>query len=408
MSPEFIFYSLITIIILNFLKDYYLSFLNSKNFNNKIPDEVSDVYDKEKYLKSQQYKKTQYSFSKLSRIYGLIIILLFFFLDGFYFLDELCKNLFDSPVLVSLCFLALIYVGNEVLSLPLSFYYTFVIEERFGFNKTTLKLFVLDKIKSCILTILLGGIVLSFLLYQYESLGNNFWITAWIFLTLVSILLNAFYSQLIVPIFNKQTKLEDGELRSKIESYSNKVGFDLSNIFVIDGSRRSTKANAYFSGFGKQKRVTLYDTLVRKLNTNQIIAVIAHEIGHYKKNHIVYNIFFSTLQSGLMLYLLSFLLEMPVFAEALGLNTSSFHIGIICFSILFSPISELISLTFNYFSRKFEYEADEYAKKTFDGKYLIEALKILSKDSLSNLTPHPKYVWWYYSHPTLFQRISRL
>lgn len=408
MSPEFVFYSLVTIIILNFLKDYYLSFLNSKNFDNKIPDEVSDVYDKEKYLKSQQYKKTQYSFSKLSRIYGLIIILLFFFLDGFYFLDELSKNLFNSQILVSLCFLGLIYLGNELLSLPLSFYYTFVIEERFGFNQTTSKLFLLDKIKSWILTLLLGGTVLSFLIYQYESLGNNFWITAWIFLTLISILLNAFYSQLIVPIFNKQTKLKDGELRSKIESYSNKVGFDLSNIFIIDGSKRSTKANAYFSGFGKQKRVTLYDTLIRKLNTNQIIAVIAHEIGHYKKNHIVYNIIFSTFQSGLMLYLLSFLLEMPVFAEALGLNISSFHIGIICFSILFSPISELISLTFNYFSRKFEYEADEYAKKTFDGKYLVEALKILSKDSLSNLTPHPKYVWWYYSHPTLFQRISRL
>ena len=408
MNPEFVFYSLIIIIILNYLKDYYLSFLNSKNFNNKIPDEVSDVYDKEKYLKSLHYKKTQYNFSKLSRICGLVIILTFFFLDGFLFLDDLSNNFFDSKILVSLCFLGIIYLGNELLSLPLSFYYTFVIEERFGFNQTTLKLFLLDKIKSWLLSLLFGGIILSFLLYQFESLGNNFWITAWIFLTLVSILLNAFYSQLIVPIFNKQTKLDNGELRSKIESYSNKVGFDLSNIFVIDGSRRSTKANAYFSGFGKQKRVTLYDTLIKKLNTNQIIAVIAHEIGHYKKNHIVYNIFFSMLQSGLMLYLLSILLEMPVFAQALGLNTSSFHIGIICFSILFSPISELISLIFNYFSRKFEYEADEYAKKTFDCKYLVEALKILSKDSLSNLTPHPTYVWWYYSHPTLYQRISRL
>ncbi len=408
MNPEFIFYSLIIIIILNYLKDYYLSFLNSKNFNNKIPDEVSDVYDNEKYLKSLHYKKTQYNFSKLSRICGLVTILTFFFLDGFLFLDNLSNNFFDSQILVSLCFLGIIYLGNELLNLPLSFYYTFVIEERFGFNQTTLKLFLLDKIKSWLLTLLFGGIILSFLLYQFDSLGNNFWITAWIFLTLVSILLNAFYSQLIVPIFNKQTKLDNGELRSKIESYSNKVGFDLSNIFVIDGSRRSTKANAYFSGFGKQKRVTLYDTLIKKLNTNQIIAVIAHEIGHYKKNHIVYNIFFSMLQSGLMLYLLSILLEMSVFAQALGLNTSSFHIGIICFSILFSPISELISLIFNYFSRKFEYEADEYAKKTFDSKYLVEALKILSKDSLSNLTPHPTYVWWYYSHPTLYQRISRL
>ena len=408
MNPEFVFNLLITIIILNFIKDYYLSYLNSKNFETKIPEVVADVYDKKKYAKSQEYKKTQYNFSNFSRLYGLILILLFFYFDGFLIFDQLSKIFFNSTILVSLSFLGLIYFANELLSLPLSIYYNFIIEERFGFNNTTLKIYILDKLKSWLLTILFGGSVLSFLIFQYESIGKNFWITAWIFLGFLSILLNGLYSQLIVPIFNKQTKLEKGELRTQIENYSNKVGFDLSNIFVIDGSKRSTKANAYFSGFGKQKRVTLYDTLLNKLNTNQIIAVIAHEIGHYKKNHIIFNIIFSIIQSGIMLYLLSLLINMPVFSESLGLEEPSFHIGLVCFSILFTPISELISLFFNLFSRKFEYEADKFAKKTFDSNYLIEALKILSKDSLSNLTPHPKYVWWYYSHPTLVQRISRL
>lgn len=408
MTPEFIFNTLITIIILNFIKDYYLSYLNSKNFDNKIPDVVADVFDKEKYVKSQEYKKIQYNFSKISSLYGLIIILLFFYFDGFLILDQLSKTFFNSTILVSLCFLGLIYFGNEILSLPFSIYYNFVIEERFGFNKTTFKLFIMDKLKSWLLTILLGGSILSFLIFQFEAIGKNFWITAWIFLGFVTILINGLYSQLIVPIFNKQTKLERGELRTQIENYATKVGFDLSNIFVIDGSKRSTKANAYFSGFGKQKRVTLYDTLIKKLSTNQIIAVIAHEIGHYKKNHIVFNIIFSIIQSGLMLYLLSILISIPIFSKSLGFDEPSFHIGLVCFSILFTPVSEIISLFFNLFSRRFEYEADEFAKQTFDSKYLIEALKVLSKDSLSNLTPHSKYVWWYYSHPTLVQRISRL
>ena len=239
-------------------------------------------------------------------------------------------------------------------------------------------------------------------------IGNKFWIIAWIFISGLSIIINGLYAQIIVPLFNKQSKLEEGELRTEIEKYAKKVGFDLSNIFVIDGSRRSTKANAYFSGFGKQKRVTLYDTLINKLTNSQIVAVIAHEIGHYKKNHIIFNLLFSFIQTGIMLYVLSLFVYQPVFSEALGISNHSFHIGLIAFSILYTPVSEIFSLIFNLFSRKFEYQADEYAKKTFDGKYLIEALKTLSKDSLSNLTPHPKYVWWHYSHPTLFERITRL
>ena len=408
ISPQIIFYLLISIILFNFIKDYFLDYLNSKFFDKKIPENLSDIYDKEKYQKSQDYKKTLYKFGKISKAYSLTILLLFFFLDGFLFVDNIARSVFESELLISLSFFGIIFFGSDILNLPFSLYSIFIIEEKFGFNKTTFKIYFFDKLKSWFITILFGGGILSFIIFQFETVGKDFWIVAWVFITTISVLINGFYAQIIVPLFNKQTKLEEGNLKNDIEKYSKKVGFDLSNIFVIDGSKRSTKANAYFSGFGKQKRVTLYDTLLNKLNDNQIIAVIAHEIGHYKKNHIIFNLIFSTIQTGLMLYILSLLIYMPIFSEALGIQSHSFHIGLITFSILYTPISEIFSLIFNVFSRKFEYQADHYAKETFNSKHLIEALKVLSKDSLSNLTPHPKYVWWHYSHPTLAQRIKHL
>ena len=408
ISPQIIFYLLISIILFNFIKDYFLDYLNSKFFDKKIPENLSDIYDKEKYQKSQDYKKTLYKFGKISKAYSLTILLLFFFLDGFLLVDNFARSLFESELLISLSFFGIIFFGSDILNLPFSLYSIFIIEEKFGFNKTTFRIYFFDKIKSWFITILFGGGILSFIIFQFETVGKDFWIVAWVFITTISVLINGFYAQIIVPLFNKQTKLEEGNLKNDIEKYSKKVGFDLSNIFIIDGSKRSTKANAYFSGFGKQKRVTLYDTLLNKLNDNQIIAVIAHEIGHYKKNHIIFNLIFSTIQTGLMLYILSLLIYMPIFSEALGIQSHSFHIGLITFSILYTPISEIFSLIFNVFSRKFEYQADHYAKETFNSKHLIEALKVLSKDSLSNLTPHPKYVWWHYSHPTLAQRIKHL
>ena len=408
INPDSLFIILISIIVFNFLKDSLLDFLNSTHFENKVPEILSDVYNEEKYLKSQDYKKSQYKFTKYSRIFSLIIVLLFFNLEGFLILDNFSRNYFDSSISISLFFFAIIFFANEIINLPFSIYFTFIIEEKYGFNKTNAKTFVFDILKSWALTILFGGGILSFVIFQFELIGEKFWIVAWVFMTVLSVLINGLYAQIIVPLFNKQSKLENGELRTEIEKYAKKTGFDLSNIFVIDGSKRSTKANAYFSGFGKQKRVTLYDTLITKLSNNQIISVIAHEIGHYKKNHIIFNLIFSVFQTGIMLYILSLFIFQPIFSEALGVTNHSFHIGLITFSILYTPISELFSLIFNVFSRKFEYQADEYAKNTFDGKHLLEALKTLSKDSLSNLTPHPKYVWWHYSHPTLFERITRL
>jgi len=408
INPETLFNILITIIVLNFLKDSILDYLNSTFFNKEIPVILSDIYDEKKYLKSQEYKKIQYRFSRIFNIYSFLILMLFFYLDGFLIVDNYSRSLFESELVISLSFFAIIYFGNDILRIPFSLYNTFIIEEKFGFNKTSIKTFINDKLKSWLLTILFGGGIISFIIFQFESIGQKFWIVAWIFISVLTVLINGLYTQVIVPLFNKQTKLEDGELKSEIEKYSKKVGFNLSNIFVIDGSKRSTKANAYFSGFGKQKRVTLFDTLINKLNKEQIVAVIAHEIGHYKKNHIIFNLLFSIIQTGIMLYILSLLIYMPIFSEALNIENHSFHIALVTFSILYTPISEISSIIFNLFSRKFEYEADEYADKSFDGKYLIQALKALTKDSLSNLTPHPKYVWWHYSHPTLLERINQL
>ena len=408
INPETLFNILITIIVLNFLKDSILDYLNSTFFNKEIPVILSDIYDEKKYLKSQEYKKIQYRFSRIFNIYSFLILMLFFYLDGFLIVDNYSRSLFESELVISLSFFAIIYFGNDILRIPFSLYNTFIIEEKFGFNKTSIKTFINDKLKSWLLTILFGGGIISFIIFQFESIGQKFWIVAWIFISVLTVLINGLYTQVIVPLFNKQTKLEDGELKSEIEKYSKKVGFNLSNIFVIDGSKRSTKANAYFSGFGKQKRVTLFDTLINKLNKEQIVAVIAHEIGHYKKNHIIFNLLFSIIQTGIMLYILSLLIYMPIFSEALNIENHSFHIALVTFSILYTPISEISSIIFNLFSRKFEYEADEYADKSFDGKFLIQALKVLTKDSLSNLTPHPKYVWWHYSHPTLLERINQL
>ena len=255
---------------------------------------------------------------------------------------------------------------------------------------------------------MIGGPILALIIWFYDFAGPNFWLYAWGLITVFSVLINMFYARIIVPLFNKQTPLESGELRSEIEKYAKKVGFTLEKIFVIDGSKRSTKANAYFSGFGSEKRVTLYDTLINDLENDEIVAVLAHEVGHYKKKHILINLFASVVTTGFTLWILSLLVGNPVLSEALGVQQPSFHIGLIAFGILFTPISELTGLLMNFLSRKFEYQADNYAKTTYAGRPLISALKKLSKNSLSNLTPHPAYVFAHYSHPTLLQRFRNL
>jgi STE24 endopeptidase len=408
MTSTTLFYIFIAILIFSFILDQILDLLNAKHYNDAIPHELNDVYDAEEYKKSQDYKKTNFKFSQLTAAFSLLTTLAFFFLDGFAIIDGIARQFTNNNIIITLIFFGIIMLGSDFLSTPFSYYRTFVIEEKFGFNKTTKKLFVLDKIKGWAMSIVIGGGVLALLTWFYQTTENTFWLYAWALIAVFTLFMNLFYSRLIVPLFNKQTPLESGNLRDAISNYAQTVGFNLDKIFVIDGSKRSTKANAYFSGFGSEKRVTLYDTLIKDLEEEEIVAVLAHEVGHYKKKHIVFNLVASLVLTGLTLYILSLLISNPLLSQALGVTEPSFHIGLIAFGILYSPISTLTGLIMNWFSRKFEYQADDYAKNTYKAEPLITALKKLSKNSLSNLTPHPAYVFMHYSHPTLLERFKNL
>ena len=408
MTSDTLFYILISILIISFIVDKVLDALNAKHYNDPIPPELSDVYEEEDYLKSQNYKKANDRFSSIASSISLVVTLFFFYLDGFAFVDEWARTFSDNTIIIALLFFGSIMFASDLLSTPFSYYHTFIIEEKFGFNKTTLKTFLVDKIKGWLMSAILGGLLLSIIIWFYESVGSNFWLYAWGIIAVFVFFMNMFYARLIVPLFNKQTPLCDGSLKTKIQDYAQKVGFKLDKIVVIDGSKRSTKANAYFSGFGSEKRVTLFDTLIKDLEEEEIVAVLAHEVGHYKRKHILFNLIISILIMGFTFWLLSLFIGNPILSEALNVALPSFHIGLIAFGILYSPISELTGLLMNFISRIFEYQADNYAKETFDAAPLISGLKKLNKNSLSNLTPHPAYVFVYYSHPTLLQRYHNM
>lgn len=408
MTPTTLFYIIIAILALNFLFDKWVGYLNATRFKDPIPKPLEDVYDTVEYEKSQNYKKVNYRFGLLTSTISIVITLLFFFFDGFAYVDAIARDISENSILIALVFFGIIMLASDLLSLPFSYYSTFVIEEKFGFNKTTKNTFFLDKIKGWAILAIVGGGILSVIIWFYETVGTNFWIYAWALVAVFSIFMNMFYAKLIVPIFNKQTPLAEGSLRLKIENYAANVGFNLDKIFVINGSKRSTKANAYFSGFGSEKRITLYDTLINDLEEEEIVAVLAHEVGHYKKKHIIVNLIASILTTGITFWLLSLFVGSATLSEALGVSQPAFHIGLIAFGILFSPISEITGLFMNYLSRVFEFQADDYAKETYASAPLSSALKKLSKNSLSNLTPHPVYVFIHYSHPTLLQRYQNL
>ncbi|RXG16302.1 STE24 endopeptidase [Leeuwenhoekiella aestuarii] len=408
MTPTLVFYIIIGFIGISFIIDQILDALNAKHFDDPIPQELADVYDEESYRKSQDYKKVNAKFSTLTSSFMLVVTLAFFLADGFAFLDNLARSVSSNEIMVGLIFFGIIMIGSDILTTPFSYYKTFVIEERFSFNKSTPTLFFVDKLKGWLMTIIVGGGLLALVIWFYQYSGDFFWLYAWIVFAVFAVVVNMFYAKLIVPLFNKQQPLEEGSLREKIENYAAAVGFKLNNIFVIDGSKRSTKANAYFSGFGTEKRITLYDTLINDLEEEEIVAVLAHEVGHYQKNHIIINLVTSILLTGFTLWLLGIFISMPIFSEALGVTQPSFHIGLIAFGILYTPISGVTGFLMSLLSRKFEYQADNYAKDTYAGEPLIRSLKKLSRNSLSNLTPHTLYVKLHYSHPTLLQRYRNL
>lgn len=383
--------------------------LNLNALSNKLPDEFEDVYDQETYAKSQEYTRVKTKFGFLTGTFDLILLLVFWFSGGFNWLDQWARG-FDFGVIgTGLIFIGALIVAKTIIDLPFSIYSTFVIEERFDFNKTTPKTFVMDRVKGLLLGVVIGAPLLAGIIAFFEYGGSFAWVYAWLVVTGFSLIMQYIAPTWIMPIFNKFEPLEDEELREEIENYAAKVDFPLQEIFVMDGSKRSSKSNAFFTGFGKNKRIALFDTLIDNHTKEELVAVLAHEIGHYKKKHIVKNMAISILQTGIMFALLSIFLQVPALFDAFYMDQMSVYAGLLFFGMLYSPIETILGIGMQMLSRSHEYEADHFAATTIQTpEEMVNVLKKLSKDNLSNLTPHPFYVFLNYSHPPVLKRIRAI
>lgn len=408
MTPEQILLLILTIVTVDYVLEQFIDYLNLKVFKSEVPDEVVDFYNQEKYDKSMDYHRTLSRFSFITSAVSFIVSFALLYLGGFELVDTFIAPYFENEVYHALVYFGILFLLSDLLNIPLQLYSTFVIEEKFGFNKTTPKLFIIDKLKGYLLGTVLGALLLGILLYSIINIGESFWIYFWVIASAFILLANMFYTSLILPLFNKLTPLGDGELKQAIETYSNKVKFPLDNIFVIDGSKRSNKANAFFSGLGKRKKIVLYDTLIENHSTDELVAVLAHEVGHFKKKHIVGGYLMSLFQIGLMLFVMSTMIFSESLSIAMGAEELKIHLNLIAFGILYSPISKISSIFGNIISRKNEFEADAYAAETYNSNALGTALKKLSVDNLSNLFPHPAHVFINYSHPPLMERLKAL
>jgi STE24 endopeptidase len=403
-----VFFLILILPVTGFIIERYLDYLNSLMWSDILPERLKGICDEEAYRKTQLYQKDNNRLSTWSSVLNLAVILIMIIAGGFALVDNLARSLSANLVIIALAFFGVIGFVSDIINIPFGYYDTFVIEKKYGFNTTTLGTFITDHLKSWFIALMVGVPVLGLITWFYYKTGRNFWLYAWGLITVFSVFINLFYSELIVPLFNKQVPLPDGSLRNQIETFSQKTGFKLRNIYVIDGSKRSTKANAYFSGFGPKKRIVLYDTLQKELSEEEIVAVLAHEIGHYKKKHVLLNLIFSVFTTGLMLFLLSVVVNNPSLSKALGSENASFHMGLIVFGLLYSPLSLIIGLLTNWVSRKNEFAADNYVREKFKPELLATALIKLSVKNLSNMMPHPAYVFFHYSHPPLLQRLEKL
>lgn len=401
------------VILATLAVDYLLglvaNLLNLRALDRHLPAEFADVYDADSYRKSQDYTRVSTRFGFIISTFDLTALVIFWLSGGFKHLDLWLRG-FELPTLLTgLLFFGILGLAKGVLSLPFSVHSTFVIEERFGFNRTTPKTFVLDLIKGLALSIAIGGPILALVLLFFERAGAVAWIYCWLALAVLSVVLQLIFPVWILPLFLKFTPLEDGELRDKLSAYARSVGFALQGIFVIDGSRRSSKTNAFFTGFGRAKRIALYDTLIEKHTPEEIVAVLAHEVGHYKKNHILKGLVLSIVHSGVVFYLLSIFISHPGLFDAFYMEQPSIYAGLVFFGLLYAPVELLLSLMLNSWMRKHEFEADRYAVDTLEQpEAMASALKKLSADNLSNLTPHPFYVRLNYSHPPVLERVAAI
>lgn len=408
MEPNVILTIILAITVVSYLFDQILDYINLKSQRTDIPKEIEAFYEKEKYLKSLAYHRELARFSFITSGFSFILSLGMLLSGGFGWLDSWLRLYIDNTIVLALVFFGVLVVASDILTIPFQWYSTFVIEEKYGFNKTTLKTFVTDKLKGYLLTAVVGGVLMAALIHLILTIGPSFWIWFSVLAAVFVLFVNMFYTSLILPLFNKLTPLPPGELKTAIENFSRNVDFPLDSIFVIDGSKRSKKANAFFSGIGKKKKIVLYDTLIENHTTDELVAVLAHEVGHFKKKHVIWGYVLSILQIVFTLFVLSTMTYAESVSMALGGSQLAIHLNLLAFGILFSPISGITGLFMNMYSRRNEFEADAYAKETFDGTALSNALKRLSVDSLSDLYPHPLYVFFHYSHPPLLRRLAAL
>ena len=404
---KLLFWAIIVFIIFEFVFNRILDVLNNRGWDKPLPAGLATLYDAKKYEEAKNYDKEKDQLALFSGLLSTVATLLFLWLGGFAFVDQRLRLLIHNDIVLSLAFFGILAFGSFILSFPFSIYSTFVIEAKYGFNKTTPTTFILDLITSTVLSIIIGGGLLALLIFIQQKTGNWFWILAWAVVAGFSLFMSAFYTSILLPIFNKLTPLPAGSLREKIEAYATKVNFPLKNIMLMDGSKRSSKSNAFFSGIGNNKSIVLYDTLVNELTEEEIVAVLAHEVGHYKKKHVLQSIAVSFATTAITFYVFGRVMNSDVLPAVLG-TPKSFHISLIVFGLLYSPISLITTPLMNLLSRKNEYEADAYAKETYGSSGLASSLKKMSVNHLSNLQPHPAYVFFHYSHPSLLQRLQAM
>lgn len=408
MGQEMILSILISLILVNFLIDLILDRVNLRHSKRPFPDELSSLFSAEDREKSRAYLQERTNFSNLLSIISTAVFLVLIISGFFGYWDRLLQEFGFEGIWRSLVFIGSLGILSDLIQTPVQWYSVFVIEEKYGFNSSSQKTFFTDKIKGYALALIIGLPILYTLFFLIQNLDQGFWLPFWIVITIFMIFMQFFYTTLIVPLFNKLSPVSDEGLLQRIAELSKKVSFPITNVLMIDGSKRSRKANAFFSGFGKKKKVVLYDTLMEQLNSQEIEAVFAHEIGHYKKKHIYQGMIFSILQTGLTLYLFSLLLFSADLSNALGATEWVVHINLIAIGILISPLGSLLGYLGNLISRKNEYQADGFARQFGYGEDLISALQKLTVKNLSNPNPHPFYVAWNYSHPTLVQRIRSI
>jgi STE24 endopeptidase len=383
--------------------------LNLKSLRSEPPPALEGVYQPEDYRKSQEYIRTNTRFAFVTSTFSLVVLLSFWFAGGFNYLDQIVRSWGFVPILNGLFYIGILLIGYSLITLPFSIYRTFVIEERFGFNRTTPRTFLVDRIKDLGLAALLGAALLSGILALFEYAGYHAWIYCWIAVTVFSLILQYVAPTWIMPLFNKFTQLEPGELKEAILNYARSVDFPIKNVFVMDGSKRSSKSNAFFTGFGRSKRIALFDTLIKNHTVPELIAVLAHEIGHHKKKHILQDTIINILHAGVLFFVLSIFLGSPGLYDAFYMEQQSIYSGILFFGLLYTPLEMVLSVIMHALSRKNEYEADRFAAETIQHpQHLIEALKKLHTGNLSNLMPHPFYVFLNYSHPPLLQRMRAI